>query len=151
MALTYTSGMTEISDGETIADWQAYRLAGSGGAPGEAVDSSVFKTGAGSISSDSAGNNWDAGLLFDYFTANASTALNMTTAGNEVLRIWVNNDRASKILTQANDGLYIIVSSSTETTGSPTAYRKWTIHGSDTYSGGWILVTIDTQKYKYSS
>ena len=147
MALAFTTGMTLISAADAVTNWAAVRISGSGGAPAATLDTVTFKQGSGSISSRVSGANWDSGLFFDYYTANGNTTLNLTTAGNEVLSIWMLCTSPSAVLALQNGGAWIAVSSSADTGATvPTAYRRWYVSGADVYPGGWVLIQIDTRK-----
>src|SRR6266545_3090669 len=106
MALTFNTGMTSISAADSVTNWAAYRLAGSGGAPSAAADTVTYREGSGSISARMSGGGWDAGLIFDYYTQNSNAVLNLTTAGNEVLAVWMLCTSPSAIETLANNGVY---------------------------------------------
>lgn len=145
MALTFSTGMTLINDADTLTNWDSSRIAGSGQFAGASVDTTVFIEGGGSIGTKMAGNNWNTVCLFDYFTQNTAV-LDMTATGSEVISMWVKMDTPGTALTQAAGGFYVLVSSSTETTGNPTAYSEWWVGGSDAGTEGWKLFIIDTRK-----
>ena len=148
MALTFTTGMSVLNTAEAVGSvWAAARFAGSGQGPSAALDTTVFRAGSGSIAVKSAGNNWNSGLTYSYYADNASTALNMTTVGNEVLTMWVLATTPGTAVTEAADGFYIMLSSSTEAFNSePTVYSEWTVGGSDRGTNGWKLFVLDTGK-----
>ena len=145
MALAFTNGMTQADNSDVVTNWSAYRISGTGGAPAATADASIFKQGAGSNGCTIL-KATEAGLLFDYYTKNTAT-LNLSTSGNEVISMWVLCTTANLLNTLATGGMYIIIQSSTETgTTVPTVYSKYYVHGSDTYPGGWVLLTVDTRK-----
>lgn len=152
MALTFTTGMTLASAADSVTNWAVTRFAGSGQAPAAALDTTVFREGTGSIGGKLAGNNWNAATLLDWYAnseggKSANTTVNLSTAGNEVIAMWVQNTTPGVSLTQAADGMYLIVSSSTDSgTTNPTVYSEWTVFGSDEYPGGWQLLMVDTRK-----
>jgi len=152
MALTFGTGMTLASAADSVTNWAAVRISGSGGAPSAALDNVTFRQGTGSISARMSGASWDACLMLDWYAnaeggKSANTTVNLTTAGNEVLAIWMLCTSPTAILTLQNGGAYIIVSSSNDTGATvPTAYRKWYVSGADVYPGGWVLLMIDTRK-----
>jgi len=143
MALTFTTGMTLISAADAVTNFDAVRFAGAGSAPGiSAADS--FKQGTGAVQSKLAGNNWNAAVMYDYYTANGSTTLDLTAAGASIIGVWVNYGLSGKTLARGSGGMYLIISSSTETgTSVPTAYSEYWLGGNDTYSGGWQFYLVD--------
>jgi hypothetical protein len=145
MALTFTNGMTLADNSDAVTNWSACRFSGTGGAPAATQDLSIFKQGTASNGCIIL-KATEACLIFDYYTKNTAT-LNLTTAGNEVISMWVYVPTASLLATIANRGMYVIIQSSTETgTTVPTIYSRYNVAGSDTYYGGWLLVTVDTRK-----
>ncbi len=149
MALTFTTGMTlaDPNGADNVTNWAAVRFSGSGGAPSAALDTVTFRQGSGSIAARMSGANWDAGLAYDYYTAHSNAVLNLTTAGNEVLAVWVLCTSPTAILALSAGGIWIRVSSSADTGVTvPTAYRTWYISGANVYPGGWVLLMIDTRK-----
>lgn len=149
MALSFATGMTSIASGDSTSNYDATRFSGSGSAPGIAA-ADDFVQGSGAIQSKLAGNNWNSAVLFDYYTANGSTVLNLTTTGNEVLCGWFRYGLKSKTLAVGSGGMYLIVSSSTETgTSNPTVYSEWYLGGNDFYPvgpSGWYFFMVDTRK-----
>jgi hypothetical protein len=147
MALTFTTGMTSISTADSVTNWAAYRITGTGGAPSASLENTIYIQGTGSIAGKMAGNNWDSGLIYDYYTANGNTVLNLSTTGNEMIGIWVLVSTPAVFLTRQNGGGYLILQSSTETgTTAPTKYAKFYLAGSDVGYGGWQFYLLDTRK-----
>lgn len=147
MALTFNTGMTSINAGDSVTNWGAWRAGGSGAAPAPLLDNVTYKEGSGSISARMAGASANGGLIFDYYTANANTVLNLTTAGNEVLAIWALCTSPGAILTANAGGMWVVVQSSAETGNTaPTVYSRWYVSGSEVYPGGWVLFMVDTRK-----
>jgi len=139
--------MTKDNSAEAVGSiWHAPRFAGGGQAPAAALDTTVFREGGGSIGAKLAGNNWNAAITYSYF-ADKGSALNLSTAGNEVIALWVQMTTPGTALPLASDGAYILVSSSTEAYNSnPTIYSEWTVAGSDKGTDGWRLFLLDTRK-----
>jgi len=149
MALSFTTGMTKHNDADALGSvWDVPRFSGSGQAPSAALDTTVFREGAGSIGGKLAGNNWNAAITYSYYADNGSTTLDMSdTSGDEVVAIWVLMTTPGTALTLAADGGYIIVSSSTEAFDSnPTVYSEWSVAGSDKGTNGWKLFVLDVRK-----
>ena len=153
MALSYTTGMTLASAADSATNWNLLRLAGSGGGPTfGGLDTTIKVEGTGSISSKVSVANTDACMLLDWYTnteggKGASTTVNLTTVGNEIVGFWVQLTTVAAVLAYASGGLYLIISSSTEAaTSVPTVYSKWYVGGSDKYAGGWQYFQIDTRK-----
>lgn len=147
MALTFSTGMTPINAADATTNWGAWRWNGSGAAPSPTLDNVTYREGSGAISCRIAGANADGGLLFDYYTANGNTYLNLTTAGNEVIAVWLLCTSVSAMLAATSGGAYILAQSSSETGNSaPTVYAKWYISGANVYPGGWVLFMVDTRK-----
>ncbi len=151
MALTFSSGMTIDDTAQAITNWGGFALAGAiDRAP--AVITSHGAMGPNSIGLASTWTNIDSVvIMYDYFTSHASTALDLTAVGNEVLAIWFHLADPGLIDTLANGGVYIIASSSTDTGATvPTAYRRWYVSGNNvlrtTAKGPWYLAMIDTRK-----
>src|SRR3989304_3069281 len=137
MALTFTTGMTLASAADSATNWNLLRLAGSGGGPTfGGLDTTIKVEGTGSISSKVSVANTDACMLLDWYTnteggKGASTTVNLTTVGNEIVGFWVQLTTVAAVLAYASGGLYLIISSSTEAaTSVPTVYSKWYVGGS---------------------
>lgn len=149
MALSFTNGLTSIASGDSTANYSAVRWNGSGSAPGVAA-ADDWVEGTGAIQSKLAGNNWDAAVIFDYFTANGSTVLNLSTSGNEVICGFFRYGLKAAALAVASGGMKLVVSSSTETgTSTPTVYSEWYLGGNDYYPvgpNGWYFFCVDTRK-----
>lgn len=146
MALSFTTGMTISGSGDSTTDYAVGRFSGSGGGPSVAA-ADDWVQGSGAIQSKLAGSNWDSWCLYDHYTANGNTPVNLTTAGNEVLAIWCQYGLKTALLNENAGGLSILVQSSAETGSSnPTVYSEWYVAGADTYPGGWVLFMIDTRR-----
>ena len=74
-----------------------------------------------------------------------SSPIDMSSGnGNEVLGMWIAITSPTAVDTVANNGIFIWVSSSTETgTTAPTAYRGWTVGGSDAPITSFRYVQVD--------
>ena len=153
MALTFSTGMTVDDTAQAITNY------GNIGFVGGIEAGPVLLPGGGGIMGTScvamADTSYAAGdnnaILYDYFTAHTSVALDLTAVGNEVLAIWWLCPNLWEMQTLALGGIYIIASSSTDTGATaPTAYRRWFVNGKDvakdTESGLWYLAMIDTRK-----
>ena len=154
MALTFTTGMTLASAADSATNWQVARISGGGQAPTfGGLDNAVFKQGTGSVSAKIATTNTDAVILLDWYAnteggKTGNTTVNLSTSGNEVVSGWVQLTTISAVLAWASGGLYLLISSSTDSgTTAPTVYSKWYIGGSDGgYPGGWVFFQVDTRK-----
>ncbi len=154
MALSFNTGMTLVSNANSATNWAGVGLSGTTWKTLPALDTSTAAVGTGCIS----GADWSASssyaMLFDYYTQNASTTLNLTTAGNEVISLWFQGTPPSMFANFSAGGIYIIATSSADTgTTTPTAYSQWYVSGADlmentrvTTKGVWFLVMIDTRK-----
>lgn len=150
MALTFNTNQTLISAADALTNFAFYRASGAGGTGGLVLSTDFFRQGTGSVSYRVQAN-WEAGILYDYYTANANTALDMTTTGRH-LYLWFNHLNVAFLNTDANNGIYVIATSDAGTTGTPTNYSRWVIGGGPgstvalTYPGGWTLVVLDMNK-----
>ncbi|MHA2046586.1 MAG: hypothetical protein ACW99G_17500 [Candidatus Thorarchaeota archaeon] len=145
MALTFTTGMTPIDPADTVTNWAAFKITAGGGTPTANLDTDQQREGVGCIGVKPTRNK-DCGVSYDYYTANGSTTLNLSTSGNEVLAIWIKSTAPGQILTRANAGVTIIVCASN---GVPTAsndWAKWYVAGSDSNPADWQLFLVDTRK-----
>ena len=147
MALTFTTNQTLIANADSLTNYAFYRASGTG-ATGSLVSSTDFyQEGTASVSYRVQAN-WEAGILFDYYTANGSTTLDMSPTGRH-LYMWWNYLNVAFLDTDANNGVYIVATSDTGTTGTPTNYSRWVIAGgpgstsSLQYTGGWVLTVFD--------
>jgi len=149
MALTFSTGLTSIANGDnaSMTNYAFYRESGTGGAGSLVHSTDFFREGTGAVSYRVQAN-WEAGILFDYYTQNGSAVLDMTT-GNRHLFLWFNHLNVAFLNTAANNGIYVIATSDAGTSGSPTNYARWVIGGGPgtvaqlLYPGGWRLVVID--------
>jgi len=133
-----------------MPNYAFYRESGTGGAGSLTYAPDFFIEGTGSVSYKVQAS-WEAGILYDYYTANSNTALNMAT-GNRHLFLWYNILTAAFLDTDANNGVYIIATADSGTSGSPTNYARWVINSgpggtaSIIYPGGWKLAVLDMTK-----
>lgn len=153
MALTFTTGMTLISDGDSLTDYDVTRFAGSGQAPSASLDTTVKHEGTGSIGAKLAGNNWNAAIIFDWYAStsggikSANTTVNLSTVGNEVISMIVQMTTPAVALGIASDGFYIGLSSSADSgSTNPTVYSEWTVGGVLNGTNGFKLFLLDTRK-----
>lgn len=144
MALSFSTGMTEISLANSITDWDAYKITSGGGTPGEVLDTDVKKQGTGCVGCVPTSGK-DCGIVFDYYN-DQSGVLDMTTVGNEVFGIWVMILSKAMINTFQNGGGYIIVCAANSNPTSSNKWAKWYIAGSDNFYEGWNFFMIDTRK-----
>jgi len=151
MALTFSTGMTVDDTAQAITNFGGFALTG-------AIDrapSVITSHGAMGANCIGLASDWiltsSVVIMYDYFTSHASTALNLSTVGNEVIAIWFHVADPGLCDTLVNGGVYIIASSSTDTGATvPTAYRRWYVSGKDVFrttaKGPWYLAMIDTRK-----
>ena len=146
MSLTFTNGMTLADNSDVVTNWSAVKLPSGGGTLTAATDATVYKQGTASNSTTVA-KDLIGCLLFDYYTKNSNATLDLTVSGREVVSMWVLVTTVSMMKTLALGGGFVIISSTDALgTTSPTVYSKWYVTGSDTYPGGWVLITLDTRK-----
>jgi len=151
MALTFSTGMTVDDTAQAITNFGGFALTG-------AIDrapSVITSHGAMGANCIGLASDWiltsSVVIMYDYFTSHASTALNLSTVGNEVIAIWFHVADPGLCDTLVNGGVYIIASSSTDTGATvPTAYRRWYVSGKDVFrataKAQWYLAMIDTRK-----
>lgn len=145
MALTFTTGMTSIDPADSTTDWSPYKITSGGGTPTLSLDTDVQVENTGCISFAPTASK-DVGAAFNYYNANSNTVLNLTTAGNEVIGVWLLITSAATIDTFQNGGLYIGVMGQDATPTSSNTWSKWYVAGSDTIKGGWNYYQVDTRK-----
>lgn len=145
MALTFTTGMTSIDNANTTNDWSTYKITSGGATPSIVQSTDIVKEGSACNCIKPTASK-DVGLSFDYYTANSSATLNLTTAGNEVIGVWIQVTSKATLATWANGGIYIGVTSANAVPSSSNAWSKWYVGGSDQYVGGWVYYQVDTRK-----
>lgn len=145
MALTFTTGMTEISDADSVTNWAAYKITAGGGTPSAVLDTDLYKEGIGCIGIVPTSAK-DCGMVFDYYAANGNTVLNLSTTGNEVLGVWILILSKAMLNTIANGGAYIIVTAVDAVPSTTNKWAKWWIMGSDEFHEGWNFFLVDTRK-----
>jgi hypothetical protein len=145
MALTFTTGMTEISDADSLTDWAVYKITAGGGTPSLDLNTTVKKEGTGCIGIIPTRNK-DCGMIFNYYNANSNTVLDLTTTGNEVLQVWIQSLSSALVETFANGGIYIIVTAADAVPSTSNAWAKWYVGGSDNHPEGWTSFMVDTRK-----
>jgi len=102
MALTYSTGMTFASAADSATNWYMVRLSGSGSPPAfGGTDTTVRREGSASNSMKVASTNNDVVMFLDWFTnteggKSASTAVDLTASGNEVIAFWVEASRVAE-------------------------------------------------------
>jgi len=148
VALTFNTGQTLIANADAVTNFAFYRASGTGGAGSLLLSTDFFRQGTASVAYRVQAN-WEAGILYDYFTANGSTVLDMSPTGRH-LYMWFNHLNVAFLDTDLNNGVYVIATSDTGTSGTPTNYARWVIGGGTgsssnelTYQGGWQLVVLD--------
>ena len=145
MALTFITGMTEIDDADSLTDWDVYKITAGGATPSLDLNITVKKEGTGCIGIIPTRNK-DCGMIFDYYNANGSTVLDLTTVGNEVLQAWIQSLSSALVETVANGGIYIIITAADAVPSSSNKWAKWYVGGSDQHPEGWTSFMIDTRK-----
>jgi len=144
MALSFTNGMTQLFSADSTTGFSATRFSGSGSAPGIATADS-FVEGSGAIQSKLAGNNWDSAVVYDYYTQNGSSTIDLSST---VVSGWFKYSLIADTLNDDAGGLYLILSSSTETgTSNPTQADVYYLGGNNYYPvtpNGWVFFMIDT-------
>ena len=145
MALTFTTGMTEINDADAITNWAAYKITSGGATPTATLDTDIKKEGSGSICCTPTSAK-DCGLVFDYYAANGNSVLDLSASGSEVIGVWILILSPALIETFQNGGGYIIVTAVDAIPSSTNKWAKWYINGSDKFKEGWNFFLIDTRK-----
>jgi hypothetical protein len=145
MALTFNTGMTEISDADSLTDWAVYKITAGGATPTLDLNTNVKKEGTGCIGIIPTASK-DCGMIFNYYNANGSTVLDLTTVGNEVIQYWMQSMSSALVATIASGGLYLIVTAVDAIPSSSNKWAKWYIGGSDNHPEGWNSFMIDTRK-----
>jgi hypothetical protein len=138
---TITSGMTLTDGAEATTNYNEVRWSGGGQAPtSPAQETGFFVQGNACNSMRVSRSNTVAGMAYTL-----SSPIDMSSGnGNEVLGMWIAITSPTAVDTVANNGIFIWVSSSTETgTNEPTAYRGWTVGGSDAPITSFRYVQID--------
>lgn len=140
MAATVTLDGTNVTLADTITGWGQLRIRGSGGLPTISDSTDVFLQGGHAVTSRTT-----ASRLWLYYDLGSGLNFSTTHAGKHV-SIWA-NCLASGLLQLSTyvsgadrGGLCICLGSSTAN------YSYWNMGGSDTYSGGWVRLTIDPSK-----
>jgi hypothetical protein len=145
MALTFTTGMTEISDADSLTDWSVYKITAGGASPTLSLEANLKKEGTNSIGIIPTRNK-DCGMIFNYYNANGSTVLDLTTVGNEVIQAWILSLSNALVETFANGGLYIIITAADAVPTTSNKWAKWYVGGSDNHPEGWTNFLVDTRK-----
>ena len=141
---TITSGMSLTDGAEATTNYHPVRWSGGGGAPtGPEQETGFFVQGNACNAARVSRQNTVAGLAYTL-----SSPIDMSSGnGNEVLGMWIAITSPTAIETVTNNGIFIWVSSSTETgTNEPTAYRGWTVGGSDAPITSFTYVQVDVSK-----
>ena len=139
---TITSGMTLTDGAESITGYNEVRWSGGGQSPtSPAQETGFFVQGNACNSMRVSRANTVAGMAYTL-----SSPIDMSNGnGNEVLGMWIAITSPTLVDTVTNNGIFIWVSSSTETgTTAPTAYRGWTVGGSDAPITSFKYVQVDT-------
>jgi hypothetical protein len=138
---TITSGMTLTDGAESTTGYNEVRWSGGGQSPTSPVqETGFFVQGNACNSMRVSRANTVAGMAYTL-----SSPINMSTGnGNEVLGMWIAITSPTLVDSVTNNGIFIWVSSSTETgTTAPTAYRGWTVGGSDAPITSFTYVQVD--------
>jgi hypothetical protein len=145
MALSFTTGMTSIDPADSQTNWSIYKITAGGATPTLNNSTDILREGTQALSFKPTASK-DVGASFDYYTANSSTTLNLTTAGNEVIGVWLQVTSSATLATFANGGVYIGVMGANAIPSSSNAWSKWYVAGSDFLEGGWVYYQVDTRK-----
>lgn len=145
MALTFTTGMTQIDPADSTTNWSAYKITAGGATPTATLDNTLYKEGTGALYIAPTASK-DQGMVFDYYTANGNTTLNLSTSGNEVIGIWLLLLTPAIVTTEATGGVYIILEGDNGIPSSTSIWAKWYVSGSDVDKGGWQYFQVDTRK-----
>jgi hypothetical protein len=137
--------MTSIDPADSTTNWSIYKITAGGATPTLNSSTDVFREGTQALSFKPTASK-DVGASFDYYTANSSTTLNLTTAGNEVIGVWLQITSPATLATFANGGVYIGVMGANAIPSSSNAWSKWYVAGSNFLTGGWVYYQIDTRK-----
>ena len=131
--------LTNLTLAESVTNWAAFKISGTGGGPAAALEPDLFVQGANSISTIA--NKQRVWLYFDQGTAGGSLDFSPGGANEgEMVYMWINFLTPGFSQTRNGGGITIAMGSST------TNYSEWYLHGSDTYASGWIRVAIDPRK-----
>ena len=129
--MAVTNNLTDISLCESLTNW-AVSGGPTMGLKSQAADDIAPVEGTYCIGGDV---DIETGLyLYDYYTANGNTAINMT--GNHFW-LWAQGITASFLDIQANGGIQLVMEDNAGNQG------YWYVGGSDTYVGGWRRFIID--------
>lgn len=121
-----TSNLTDISACDSLTNWAVT------GGPTMVLDADFKIEGSYSIGGDV---DVETGkYLYDYYTANGNTALDMS---NKHLYIWALCLTASFLDSKANGGIQLVLQDGSGNEG------YWYVAGYDTYIGGWRRFIID--------
>lgn len=138
MALTFNVGLDNINEAESTTSWTGFNRA-AGGNPTPADETDIFIQNTQAVSAKISGNNQYKGIWYD-----ATTGIDMTVPGRH-LYIWVAITTVGYLLTLANGGLFITVSSDDATLD--TNWNEYYVGGSDfTLDAGFVRYVIDLTK-----
>lgn len=130
MAVTVTPNLTDLVDCDIISGSPvAGTFSASQGSP--AVVTDIYREATGSIGCELR----SAGVQWMKFTRTSGT----WDLSNTHIYIWFMNLFFNSLATKVNGGIRILV-------GDGTNVGYWYVAGSDTYSGGWICLVVDTSK-----
>lgn len=130
-------GLTNITTCDSIASgWDGFAFTGP--APREALEQDIYIQGTAAVSTKISGSGYDSGLWYDY-----GSGIDFTVTGRHFY-IWIAVTTIKTLYTVANNGIYIIVSSSGN---ESTDYRAYNVGGSDiTTDARFIRYVIDLNK-----
>ena len=129
---------TNLTLAESVTNWAALKISGTGGGPSASLDPDVFIQGSNSVSTIA--NKQRVWLYYDVGTA--SGALNFDAGGADFGRhifMWVN------FVTPGFSGTVSGAAANAIALGTDTSnYSYWNIHGNDSgYAGGWLRLVLN--------
>ncbi|MHA2402113.1 MAG: hypothetical protein ACXADH_03900, partial [Candidatus Kariarchaeaceae archaeon] len=127
MALTITSNLTEITDGDTATNWEVENLAS-----GHGIDTDQYIEGNGCYS----GTSKTSGVSRIYYNSGSGNTQNLTS---EVLRIWARFTELAKYEDVDDMGIAVYVEDSSANWG------EWAVGGAGSaVDESWQYFVIDT-------
>ena len=134
MAATVVTDFSFTNDAESVTNWVAYKISGTGGDPSAALEADVFIQNANSISC-----TVNKQRVWLYYDNSGGTQLDFSTSGpNELdyVYIWFNFATPGFSQVRSSGGITIALGD------SDANYYEYYIDGSDTYYGGWKRAVI---------
>jgi hypothetical protein len=145
MALSFTTGMTQISNADSTTNWTTYKITSGGTSPALVQSTDILKQGSACNCFKPTASK-DQGLIYDYYTANGNTTLNLSTAGNEVVGFWLLVTSPATLAAISSGGGYLIACSSNAVPSTSNNWSQWWVTGASIFPGGWVFFLVDTRK-----